>query len=158
MQIFLVLTLPLAAGLLTTSFFPELTRRIANPIKHLSFVMLLGFIAAAFYANAGQFVAHIHLVFVLVILHNATALSSGYILARRLGQSQENSRSVAIETGILNSGLGLILIFTFFGGHGAMALVAAWWGIWHILAGTAVARLFAYQDQRRPGALVVEGV
>jgi BASS family bile acid:Na+ symporter len=111
--------------------------------------MLLGFIATAFYANAQEFVSYIHLVFGLVFLHNAGALASGYLLARGAGQSMENSRSISIETGIQNSGLGLILIFTFFGGHGGMALVAAWWGIWHIVAGVAVARLFSYQDSRR---------
>jgi len=46
---------------------------------------------------------------------------------------------------------------TFFGGHGAMALVAAWWGIWHILAGVAVARFFTYQDGRRVAALREQG-
>jgi BASS family bile acid:Na+ symporter len=29
----------------------------------------------------------------------------------------------------------LVLIFTFFGGLGGMAIVTAWWGIWHIIAG-----------------------
>jgi BASS family bile acid:Na+ symporter len=148
-QILFVLTVPVSLGLLTARFFPTLTRRIARPISHLSFLMLLGFIATAFYANAQEFVSYIHLVFGLVFLHNAGALASGYLLARGAGQSMENSRSISIETGIQNSGLGLILIFTFFGGHGGMALVAAWWGIWHIVAGVAVARLFSYQDSRR---------
>ena len=157
-QILLVLTLPVALGLLTASLFPKLTDRIAQPIRHLSFLMLLGFVAVAFYANARQFVLYINLVFGLVLLHNASALASGYFLARGVGQSIENSRSISIETGIQNSGLGLILIFTFFGGHGGMALVAAWWGIWHILAGVAVARLFSYQERRRFPTLQEQGV
>ncbi len=149
LQILLVLTLPVALGLLTASLFPKLTDRIAQPIRHLSFLLLLGFIAIAFYANAQQFVTYIHLVLGLVFLHNTSALASGYFLARGLGQSVENSRSIAFETGIQNSGLGLILIFTFFGGHGGMALVAAWWGIWHIIAGVALVRFFSYQGKRR---------
>jgi len=148
LQILLILTLPVALGLLTASLFPKLTDRIARPIRHLSFLMLLGFIAIAFYANAKQFVMYIHLVLGLVFFHNTSALASGYFLARGLGQSIENSRSIAFETGIQNSGLGLILIFTFFGGHGGMALVAAWWGIWHIIAGVALVRLFSYQGKR----------
>lgn len=119
--------------------------------------MLLGFIGSAFYGNANQFFSYIHLVLGLVFLHNAVALASGYFLARGVGQPTENCRSIAIETGIQNSGLGLILIFTFFGGHGAMALVAAWWGIWYILAGVAVARFFTYQDGRRVAELRVQG-
>ena len=156
-QILFVLTLPVALGLLTARFLPRLTRRMARPISHVSFLMLLAFIASAFFVNARQFVSYIHLVLGLVFLHNALALSLGYLLARGVGQSTENCRSISIETGIQNSGLGLILIFTFFGGHGAMALVAAWWGIWHILAGVAVTRLFLYQDGRG-GVLLPEEV
>ncbi len=158
LQILFVLTLPVSLGLLAATFFPNLTRRVARPIRHLSFLMLLGFIASAFYANAQEFVDYIHLVLGLVFLHNAIALASGYLLARGVGQSIENCRSIAFETGIQNSGLGLILIFTFFGGHGGMALVAAWWGIWHIMAGVAVARLFSYQDSRRFSTLQEQGV
>ncbi|MFC1662207.1 bile acid:sodium symporter family protein [Gemmatimonadota bacterium] len=157
-QILLVLTFPVAAGLLTAGLFPEVTRRISQPIRHLSFLILLGFIAVAFYANAQQFVMYIHLVLALVFLHNASALTSGYLLARGVGQSIENSRSIAIETGIQNSGLGLILVFTFFAGHGGMALVAAWWGIWHIIAGAAVAWLFSVQDRQRHSTLQEQGV
>jgi BASS family bile acid:Na+ symporter len=40
-----------------------------------------------------------------------------------------------MEVGIQNSALGLILIFDFFNGLGGMALITAWWGIWHIIAG-----------------------
>ena len=153
-QILLILTLPVALGLLTAALFPRLTARIAPPIRKLSFLILLAFIAVAFYANAGQFITYVHLVFGLVLLHNAGALASGYLLARGVGQSIENSRSIAIETGIQNSGLGLILIFTFFGGHGGMALVAAWWGIWHIVSGVAVATWFSRQDT--PGIRVLQ--
>jgi BASS family bile acid:Na+ symporter len=147
-QILLVLTLPVCGGLLTARFFPALTQRIARPLSHLSFLLLLAFIAAAFYANALEFVTYIEVVFGLVFLHNASALGGGYLLARAAGQPIENCRSIAIETGIQNSGLGLVLIFTFFGGHREMALVAAWWGIWHILSGAAVAQLFSYQSSR----------
>lgn len=156
-QILFVLTVPVILGLLGARFFPTFADRAARPMSHLSFLILLGFIAAALYANAREFVTYIHLVLVLVFLHNASALGSGYLLAWSLGQPVENCRSISIETGIQNSGLGLILIFTFFGGQGEMALVAAWWGIWHILAGAAVAQLFSYQDRRRLAPVRVRG-
>ena len=55
------------------------------------------------------------------------------------GVSPYDRRAITIETGIQNSGLGLILIFTFFGGLGGMAVVAAFWGIWHAITGIALA-------------------
>jgi BASS family bile acid:Na+ symporter len=62
--------------------------------------------------------------------------------------SQADRRAVSIEVGIQNSGLGLILVFNFFGGLGGMAITAAWWGIWHVLAGLALASWW----RRRPPA------
>ena len=52
---------------------------------------------------------------------------------------EKDVRAITIEVGIQNSGLGLILIFNFFDGLGGMALIAAWWGIWHIIAGLSLA-------------------
>jgi BASS family bile acid:Na+ symporter len=53
---------------------------------------------------------------------------------------------VSIEVGIQNSGFGLVLVFDFFEGMGGMAIVAAWWGIWHIISGLTLATLW----RRRP--------
>jgi BASS family bile acid:Na+ symporter len=60
--------------------------------------------------------------------------------------SEQDTRAVSIEVGIQNSGLGLVLVFNFFDGLGGMAIVVAWWGIWHIIAGLITAFIFA----RRP--------
>ena len=46
---------------------------------------------------------------------------------------------MSIEVGIRNAGLGLVLIFSFFGGLGGMAVVAGVWGFWDIIAGLALA-------------------
>lgn len=63
------------------------------------------------------------------------ALTLGYLTAGIFRLPEIDRKTIAIETGIQNSGLGLVLIFNFFNGIGGMALVAAWWGIWHILSG-----------------------
>jgi BASS family bile acid:Na+ symporter len=149
LQVFLILTLPVTLGVLFAKRFPALTARISSPIRHLSFLFLVGFIVVAFYTNVRQFVLYIEMVFGLVLLHNAGALAVGYLAARSVGQPVRNRRSISIETGIQNSGLGLILIFTFFSGYGEMALVAAWWGVWHMVAGLAMAGLFSFQESRR---------
>ncbi|MGL6111932.1 MAG: bile acid:sodium symporter family protein, partial [Rubrivivax sp.] len=56
----------------------------------------------------------------------------------------------AFETGIQNSGLGLVLVFNFFGGLGGMAIVTAWWGIWHIVAGMALSTYWMKRPPLRP--------
>ncbi|MCB0621653.1 MAG: hypothetical protein KDC41_23770, partial [Saprospiraceae bacterium] len=60
------------------------------------------------------------------------------------------ARAVSIETGIQNSGLGLILVFNFFDGLGGMALILAWWGVWHLISGFALASWW----RRRPAPAV----
>ncbi|MDZ7681334.1 MAG: hypothetical protein U5J63_06350 [Fodinibius sp.] len=59
---------------------------------------------------------------------------------------RSDRKSIAIETGIQNSGLGLLLIFNFFDGLGGMALVAAWWGIWHVVTGMAHRLVLVYRQ------------
>lgn len=88
--------------------------------------------------NIDNFLKYVHLVVGLVFFHNALALLGGYSLASLFGLSKKNRKSIAVETGIQNSGLGLLLIFNFFDGMGGMALIVAWWGIWHIISGFAV--------------------
>ena len=89
-----------------------------------------------------------------VFLLNALGLSLGYFAAHAFGLAPADRRAVSIEVGIQNSGLGLILIFNFFGGLGGMAVVAAWWGIWHILAGLALATWWRRHPPPAPPELV----
>lgn len=142
----LILFLPLVAGMAFAHYFPRITAAMARWIRYLSMVILIGFIVGGLMRNIDVFRDHILSVFWIVILHNGLGLVSAYLLSWRLGNTEAVNRSVAIETGIQNSGLGLILIFTFFEGNGPMALVAAWWGIWHLVSGFA----FAWVMRRRP--------
>lgn len=142
----LILLLPLLAGMTVSRYFPMITSAIERRIKWLSMVILIGFIVGGLLRNLDVFRDHILSVFWIVIVHNGLGLIAAYLLSRRLGNTESVNRSVAIETGIQNSGLGLILIFTFFEGNGHMALVAAWWGIWHLVSGFA----FAWYMRQRP--------
>ena len=80
----------------------------------------------------------------------ALALAIGHGLDRATGLSERDCRAVAFETGIQNSGLGLVLVFNFFGGLGGMAIVTAWWGIWHIMAGMALSTFWMRRPPPQP--------
>ena len=85
----------------------------------------------------------------LVIAHNALALGGGFVTATLARVSAYDRRAITIETGIQNSGLGLILIFAFFHGLGGMAVVAAFWGIWHAVSGIGLAWVMARTEAAR---------
>lgn len=135
----LLLGIPLILGISFARFYPRIAERINRPIRTMSIIIFLGFVVIAFAANFEYFLRYIHIIVILVLLHNAAALLTGYWVARGVRLSKYDARSISIETGIQNSGLGLILIFNFFGGLGGMAIVAGWWGIWHILSGLSLA-------------------
>ena len=65
---------------------------------------------------------------------------------------ESDCRATSIEVGIQNSGFGLVLVFNFFDGMGGMAIVAAWWGIWHILSGMALASWWRRRPPLQPAA------
>jgi BASS family bile acid:Na+ symporter len=88
------------------------------------------------------FTAYYKYILVLVFLHNGLSFAVGYGSGAVFKLPMKDVRTITIETGIQNSGLALAIIFSVFDGNGGMALLAAWWGIWHILAGTTISFFF----------------
>jgi BASS family bile acid:Na+ symporter len=144
--VFVILGVPLCIGLLISRSFPALAAKVRKPFKIFSLVFFIGIVAAALAVNWQNFLNYVGLVFIGVLIHNALALNLGYWSGRLCRLSEPDNRAVSIEVGIQNSGLGLVLVFNFFNGLGGMAILVAWWGIWHIIAGLIAAFIFS----RRP--------
>lgn len=134
---------PLMLGMLVNHYFPQVAQKLSKGVKPVSILIFVIFVVIAFSSNYRLFSQHIDKVAFIVLIHNAVALAAGFFAARWAGLPVAEQRTISIETGIQNSGLGLILIFRFFDGMGGMALVAAWWGIWHIVSGLAIAMFWA---------------
>jgi len=149
LHVLLLLGLPLAAGLFVSRQWPRFTARAQKPMKLFSLGFFLIFVLAALGANWQYFLLYVGMVVGVVFIHNASALATGYGLALAVGLPERDRRAVSIECGIQNSGLGLILIFDFFGGLGGMAVITAWWGIWHIIAGLSLATFWSRRPPRR---------
>lgn len=137
--ILLLAGLPLTVGMIFAHYFPDPAAKVSKGVKPVSILIFLAFVVIAFANNVDHFLNYIHLVVIIVFVHNAVALLTGYWAARLAGLAPADQKTIAIETGIQNSGLGLLLIFSFFNGLGGMAIVAAWWGIWHIVSGLMIA-------------------
>jgi BASS family bile acid:Na+ symporter len=146
MTIFVILGIPLIAGMLIARRWPGIATRVRRPFKIFSVAVFLGFVAVALGNNWEYFVDYVGLVVFAVFVHNALAFGLGNGAARLAGLDARDRRAVTIEVGLQNSALGLILVFDFFDGLGGMAVITAWWGIWHIIAGLAVAAAWS----RRP--------
>lgn len=144
-----MLLLPLVLGILLNSYRPMIAAKMRAPMQWLSMGIFLAFIVLALAANWGFFLEAAGSVALLVVVHNAVAFGAGYLTARLAGVSEYNRRAITIETGIQNSGLGLVLIFGFFGGLGGMAVAAALWGLWHAISGIILATVFSRTEAQR---------
>ena len=149
--VFILLGIPVIIGLLVSKKFPKLTEKIKRPINRGSLLFFLLMVIIMLSANFKQFTSFVHLVFIFVLIQNALAMATGYFFGKLNKLSFTDQRTLAIETGIHNSGLALALIFNpkIFPPEmelGGMAIIAAWWGIWHIISGLTV----AYFWSRRP--------
>ncbi|MBS1612457.1 MAG: bile acid:sodium symporter family protein [Bacteroidetes bacterium] len=135
----IVVLIPLAIGMLLNHYKPVLASKLNKVMKKFSLIAFAVFLIAAFASNAKVFIASIPFIMPVVILHNTLALGSGYLLASLFKLPFNDRKTITFETGVQNSGLGLILIFTFFGGMTEMAIVAASWGVWHLISGGTLA-------------------
>jgi BASS family bile acid:Na+ symporter len=141
-----LLGVPLVLGMLTSSQVPKLSQKISKVIKPMSLVFFAGFILMAFANNFSLFINYIGTIFLWVFLHNGLALTAGFATGKIGKLPYADIKTLSIETGIQNSGLGLVLIFSFFDGLGGMAIIAAWWGIWHLISGIILASYWKYSS------------
>lgn len=135
----LILGIPLFFGMLIKHYHSEMAGKIEKVLKPLSMLVFIALIFIAFSQNLDVFVNHIHHVIFLVIFHNIFAYILGFYTAKSFGLNKQDTKTISMETGIQNGGLGLLLIFGFFDGLGGMALLAAFWGIWDVFSGILLA-------------------
>lgn len=147
MTIMVALVIPLFAGMWVKERWPQLAERLQPPLKRFGLAIFLLFILLAVAANARLFMAAMGAIFVLVLVHNALALLTGFSLATLFRVGEAERRAITFETGIHNTALGLTLVFTYFQNVSGMALVLGWWGVWHLLSGGLLAR---WWSRRRP--------
>ncbi|HAW21407.1 MAG TPA: symporter [Flavobacteriales bacterium] len=142
--IVMILGIPLVLGIFVNLKFPRFTESVVQWIKRFSILVFIALIAIIFGSNFDLFLKYIKYIFLIVLVHNALALTMGFYTGRLFGLAQRESKTIAIETGIQNSGLALALLFNpdVFPQDlpiGGMAFIAAWWGVWHIISGLTIA-------------------
>ncbi len=134
----LILT-PLLIGMYINNKHTAIADRLRKPFKILSLILFFGLIIGALAANMENIKKYVGSVFLIVLILNALAFTTGYFMGKINKLSEADCRALTFETGIHNITLALIIIFNFFDGLGGMALVAAWYGIWDLMTGFSLA-------------------
>ncbi|WP_020650620.1 bile acid:sodium symporter [Solimonas variicoloris] len=128
------LLLPLGAGLALQRWRPRLATRLRGPLKLALGVTLGVFLLGAVQANARSLQTLVLTLTPLVGGFHGAVLLGSWLLAAALRLPAPERRAITLSAGISNAGLSLLLVFSFFGGNGAMAALVAWWGVWRLLA------------------------
>ena len=153
--VFIILGVPILLGMVFSSYFPKATEKIKKPFSIFSIAVFIVMVLGMFIPNWQLFIHYIIFIFVLVLIHNACAFATGWTGASLMKLPRKDRRSITVEVGIQNSGLGLTLLLNpaIFKPevwnnpatgilYGGMLFVTAWWGIWHIISGLTLASLF----------------
>lgn len=138
LSVFQLVALPLLAGLLLRHFFAKQTARLEAALPSVSVVAITLIIACVMALNAERVLAFPIAVMAAVVLHNLGGLAAGYSVATVAGCEVIDRRTIAIEIGMQNSGLGVTLANQFF--QPLSALPGALFSLWHNLSGIALAR------------------
>ena len=149
--IFILLGIPLVLGVLTSHYFPKLANALKRPLQRVSILFFIAMVILSFSSNMDAFLQCVKYIFLVVLIHNLLALSIGFGVGTLFKVPKKDRRTLTIETGIQNSGLGLALllgtsIFADFPPHGGLLVITAWWGIWHIVSGLTIATIFSKRN------------
>lgn len=155
-QTALVVLAPVLAGLLLRRYLPGFSRRIL-PLAPLTAVVFIVLIVAAMigYSVEGPqrelFFEKAPILLTVVFLLHGSGFLLGYGLSRFLFRNEAVARTISIEVGMQNSGLGIVLagqIPTAANPHPLVALPSAFSSITHCLIGSLASSLWS----RRPPA------
>ena len=144
--IFILLGIPIILGILCQRYLPKLTSKLKKPMQYLSVAFFIAMVVLTFGNNIDAFMKCIKYIFLVVLVHNLLALGIGFGTGTLFSVPFRDRRTLTIETGIQNSGLGLVLLFNpnifdpaMWSNNGGMVVITAWWGVWHIISGLSLA-------------------
>ncbi|WP_419784837.1 bile acid:sodium symporter family protein [Pseudodesulfovibrio sp.] len=146
-SVFWIVVFPMADGLILRRLFRRRLDPVVRFFPSLSILVIALLIACIMGLNRATLLNFPLLVFFAVILHNGFGLTVGYGVARLLRCSRRDARTVAIEVGMQNSGLGVALAVKYFGV--GSALPGALFSLWHNVTGVGLARRWRTGDDKR---------
>jgi BASS family bile acid:Na+ symporter len=157
-SIFIIMGIPLVLGILCGQYLPKVTNVLKKPLQYLSIVVFIAMVVIIFTGNLDVFMKVIEYIFLVVLIHNLLALGIGFGTSTLLKLPYKDRRTLTIETGIQNSGLGLVLLLNpnifpdtgAWANNGGMLVITAWWGVWHIISGLTLAGLWRWRGRKEP--------
>lgn len=145
MSTFQVVVFPVTLGVLANRFLPKMTKKIlpASPLVAVIFITLI--VASIVGAGKEQIIeAGMPLISSVAVLHGL-GFFLGYVISLFFFKKEEIARTISIEVGMQNSGLGVVLARAHFA-NPAVAIPSALSSLFHCLIGSLLATYWRRQE------------
>jgi BASS family bile acid:Na+ symporter len=134
-----VVVLPVAAGVAINRFLPRVVRTVM-PVAPLVSVITIALVCASIIGqNAAAVLGSGPQLLLAVVLLHAIGFGVGYLFARLLGYDRIVARTISIEVGMQNSGLGVVLAQKHFPAEPLTAVPCAISSVVHSVIGSLLA-------------------
>ncbi|PLY08556.1 MAG: bile acid:sodium symporter [Arcobacter sp.] len=140
-----IVFIPVVVGLIINHFFNKYIEKRHDIFALLSIISIVFIIGIIIGLNESR-ISTIALSLMLAIAcHNLLGLLSGYYFAKMFGYDKTVCKTVAIEVGMQNSGLAVVLAMKYF--SALSALPGAIFSIWHNISGSILAGIWAKEEE-----------
>lgn len=136
-----IIILPVLVGIVVNQYagrFLVGLKKYFPLISVLAIIFIIGIIVALNQPRLSELILPVILA---VMLHNVLGMLLGYLVPSGLGLDPKICRTLAIEVGMQNSGLGVALANTYF--SPLAALPGAVFSIWHNISGAVMAAIWS---------------
>ena len=154
---FWIVLFPLVDGLIIRQFFQKQLKPIIQVFPSISIIAITAVIACVVGLNQQTLLRLPILIMIAVVLHNGLGLCIGYGFSKLLKFPISTARTLSIETGMQNSGLGVALATAHF--SPLAALPGAIFSFWHNFSGIILAKYWSQQSETNPDSRrAVDGI
>jgi len=139
-----IVIFPLLTGLILRYFFEKQIRRIQYVFPAFSTVFIACICAMVVALNRDYFLKLTSVIFLAVFIHNFLGLVMGYGAGTLFRFSKKRKRTLAIEIGMQNAGLGALLALKHFSSQ--TALVPAVFATWCVITASILAEIWSHDN------------
>ena len=144
-----VVLLPIILGLIVRAFFKQKVQLYIQVMPLISVLAIVAIVAAIIAGSKAQILTSGLLILAVVALHNMLGYLLGFGISRWVKLSYADSKAIAIEVGMQNSGLGVALAAVHFSASPMAAVPSAIFSLWHNISGPALATYWARKQRNR---------
>lgn len=143
-----VVLLPIVVGLILRTWLKRQVESYIQVMPLVSVIAIVAIVAAIIGGSKAAILQSGLLILAVVILHNGLGYLLGFTAARFFKLPYADSKAIAVEVGMQNSGLGVALAAVHFAASPITAVPSAIFSLWHNISGPALATYWASKHKQ----------